>query len=375
MTSTRKAGKQKGKGEGVSLSAFFRGSKLNWLLVFVPVSLVLDFFALPRLWLFIASALGIVPLASLIGQSTEELARRVGPGVGGLLNATFGNAPELIIGFFALQSGLQELVKASISGSIIGNALLVLGMSMFVGGWGRDRQTFSRTNVGASSAMLFLATVALVMPALFSFAIFGSLESTGLAIEDISLLVAVVLIASYLASLVFSLKTHRAILIPSHREVEKPRLSLASSVILLLLATAIVAVLSELLIESIAEAVSALRLTQFFVGVVIIAVIGNVPEHASAVVSAKKDSMDLSVTISIGSATQIALFVGPVLVFASFLLGSPMSFVFNAFEIAGIALSVASVTLVALDGESNWFEGVQLLAVYLILVVVFFFVP
>jgi Ca2+:H+ antiporter len=375
MTSTRKAGKEKGRGERVSLAAFFKGSKLNWLLVFVPVSLVIYFLAFPKLWLFIASALGIVPLAGLIGQSTEELASRVGAGAGGLLNVTFGNAPELIIGFFALQSGLQQLVKASISGSIIGNVLLVLGLSMFAGGWRRDKQTFSRTNVGASSAMLFLATVALVMPALFSFAIFGSLQSTGVTIEDISLLVAVVLMASYLASLVFSLKTHRAILAPSGRGAEKPRLSLASSVILLFLAMAIVAVLSELLVESIAEAVSALGLTQFFVGVVIVAVIGNAPEHASAVVSAKKDSMDLSVTISIGSATQIALFVGPVLVFVSFFLGSPMSFVFNAFEIAGIALSVASVTIVALDGESNWFEGVQLLAVYLILVIVFFFVP
>jgi Ca2+:H+ antiporter len=374
MTSTGNVGKQKGK-KGVSLAAFLKGSKLNWLLVFVPVSLAIYLFALPRLWLFIASALGIVPLAGLIGQSTEQLARHVGPGAGGLLNVTFGNAPELIIGLFALQSGLQDLVKASISGSIIGNALLVLGLSMFAGGWGRDKQTFSRTHVGASSAMLFLATVALVMPALFSFAIFGSLQGTGVTIEDISLLVAVVLIASYLASLVFSLKTHRAIFAPSDRRVEEPRLSLASSIILLLFATAIVAVVSELLVESIAEAVSALGLTQFFIGVVIVAVIGNAPEHASAVVSAKKDSMDLSVTISIGSATQVALFVGPVLVFASFLLGSPMSFVFNAFEIVGIALSVASVTIVALDGESNWFEGVQLLAVYVILVIVFFFVP
>jgi Ca2+:H+ antiporter len=374
MASTRKIEKQKERGQ-VSLAAFLKRSRLNWLLVFVPMSLMIYIFAFPKLWLFIASALGIVPLAGLIGQSTEELACRMGPGAGGLLNVTFGNAPELIIGFFALQSGLQVLVKASISGSIIGNVLLVLGLSMFAGGWSRDKQTFSRTNVGASSAMLFLATVAMVMPALFSFAIFGSLQSTGITIEIISLLVAAVLIASYLASLVFSLKTHRTILAPLGRKVEKPRLSLAGSATLLILATAIVAVLSELLVESIAETVSALGLTQFFVGVVIVAVIGNAPEHASAVVSAKKDIMDLSLTISIGSATQIALFVSPILVFASFLLGSPMSFVFNAFEITGIALSVASVTIVALDGESNWFEGVQLLAVYLILVIVFFFVP
>jgi Ca2+:H+ antiporter len=270
---------------------------------------------------------------------------------------------------------LQELVKASISGSIIGNILLVLGLSMLIGGWGRPRQTFNRTGAGANSAMLFLATVALVMPAVFDFAIFGSLESTGLTIEYLSILVALVLMVTYFASLVFSLRTHRSIIAPHRCAPEKAKLRLSSSLLLLLIATALVALESELLVSSISEAMSAIGLSEFFMGVVVIAVVGNAAEHSSAVLSARRDEMELSVTIASSSAIQIALFVSPLLILTSLLLGNPMSLVFNAFEIVGIALSVLAVTIVSLDGESNWFEGVQLLAIYAVLVVVFFFVP
>lgn len=370
--SPKTAGKEPGL---VGIVNFVRGSWLNWLLIFVPISVALELLGLPKLWLFFTSALAIIPLAGLIGESTEQLSHRVGPGVGGLLNATFGNAPELIIALFALRAGLQEVVKASISGSIIGNILLVLGLSMLVGGWQRDVQRFSRTHAGASAAMLFLAVVALVMPALFDLAIFGSLERTAPPLESISLLVAVVLIATYLASLIFSLRTHRDLLTSAPHEPEVPRLSVPNSILLLVIATALISLESELLVDGISEATATLGLTEFFVGVVVVALVGNAAEHSTAVLVARRDKMDLAVTIAVGSSTQIALFVAPVLVFVSFFIGQPMSLVFNAFEIVGIAMSVVAISLVSLDGESNWFEGIQLLAVYLVLAIVFFFVP
>ena len=352
-----------------------RASWLNWLLLFVPVSLGIELLGQPKLWLFTTSAVAIIPLAGLIGEATEQIAGRVGPGLGGLLNATFGNATELIIGFFALLAGLQEVVKASISGSIIGNILFVLGLSMLLGGWGREKQSFNRTSAGASASMLLLAVVALVMPAVFDLAIFGTLARSGPAIEFLSLLVAMVLLATYLASLVFSLKTHRELLSSVPTEPIEVRLSVPSSVALLSGATVLAAVESELLVSAISEATATLGMTHFFVGVVVVALVGNAAEHFSAVSVAMKDKMDLSVTIATGSGTQVALFVAPVLVLASFVVGQPMSLVFNAFEIVGVALSVLALTVVSLDGESNWFEGVQLVAVYLVLAIVFYFVP
>lgn len=357
-----------------NLLAFVAGNWLNLLLVFVPISLAIEFTQAPRIWLFITSALAIVPLAGLIGGATEELALRVGPVLGGFLNATFGNAPELIIALFALRAGLHEVVKASISGSILGNILLVLGFSMLVGGWGREKQTFSQTHAMASAAMLFLAVAALVMPAVFDLTVYGRLDVSPPVVESLSLLVAVVLIATYLASLVFSLRTHRKLFAHAAEE-SAPRLGSWSAGILLLVAAAVVAVESELLVAAIQEATTSLGMTQFFVGVVVVAVVGNAAEHFSAVAMAAKNKMDISLTIAVGSSTQVALFVAPVLVLASFLFGNPMSLVFNSFEIAAIALSALVLTVVTADGESNWFEGLQLLAVYLVLVIVFFFVP
>ncbi|TAK31691.1 MAG: calcium/proton exchanger [Chloroflexota bacterium] len=352
-----------------------RESWLNWLLLLVPVSIAIELLGLPKLWLFVASALAIIPLAGLIGHATEQLAHRVGPGIGGFLNATFGNATELIIALFALRAGLPEVVKASITGSIIGNILLVLGLSMLMGGWRRDKQIFNRTSAGASSAMLFLAVVALVMPAVFDLTIFGSLEFVTPAIEHLSLLVAIVLILTYVASLVFSLKTHRELFTSVPTEPEEARLSLRNSILLLFAATIVTAVEAELLVDGIHEATAALGMTEFFVGVIVVAVVGNAAEHFAAVVMAIKNKMDLAVNIATGSSTQIALFVAPVLVLVSFLFGQPMSLVFNSFEIVGVALSVVALTVVSLDGESNWFEGLQLLAVYVVLAIVFYFVP
>lgn len=361
---------------------FLRESRLNWLLLLIPVSLIFELLHLPGIWLFLVSAIAIVPLAGLIGRATEELAHWVGPGVGGLLNATFGNATELIIALFALRAGLHEVVKASISGSIIGNILLVLGLSMLLGGFGRDRQSFSRTSAGASAAMLFLAVVALVMPAVFDLSIFGSLERSAPSIDTLSLLVSLVLLGTYFGSLFFSLKTHRDLFtsVPREQEAEEPkgertRLPVSTAAWLLLLATAGTALEAELLVAAIHDATAVLGMTEFFVGVIVVAVVGNAAEHFSAVLMAVKNKMDLAVTIATGSSTQIALFVAPVLVLSSFLFGQPMSLVFNSFEIAAIALSVLALSLVSLDGESNWFEGLQLLAVYVIMAIVFYFVP
>jgi Ca2+:H+ antiporter len=359
----------------ITVMSFLRGNSLNWLLLFVPISIGMEIAHAPALWIFITAALAIIPLAGIIGGTTEALSSRVGPGLGGLLNATFGNATELIISLFALRIGLFDVVKASISGAIIGNLLLVLGASMLVGGWGRDKQTFNRVHAGAQTAMLFLAVVALVMPAIFDLVEYRSL-TVGAAPADVtrlSLLVSIVLMLTYIGSLIFSLKTHRNV-ITTETEEEGPHLPMAPAMTLLAIVTVVTAVEAEFLVGAIHEATVSLGMTPFFVGVIVVAIIGNAAEHFSAVVMARKNKMELSVTIATASSTQIALFVAPVLVFASYAFGQPMSLVFNAFEIVGIGLSVLIVSLVSLDGESNWFEGLQLLAVYLILAIVFFFV-
>jgi len=324
-------------------------------------------------WIFILSALAIIPLAGLIGQATEELSCRVGATWGGFLNATFGNATELIIAIFALGAGLPQVVKASISGSIIGNILLVLGASMFIGGLGRERQHFSRTRAGASSAMLFLAVVALVMPA-----IFDRVEhpSAGLLLreEHLSLLVAIVLIITYAGSLVFTLFTHHETAAGPVEQTREPKLTTATTVSLLAIATVLVAVESELLVGAIHSATAALHMTEFFVGVIVVAIIGNAAEHFTAVMVARKNQMDLAMNITTGSSIQLALFVAPMLVFVSYLFGHPLILVFNPFEVVAIALSVIALAVVALDGESNWLEGLQLIAVYFVLAIVFYFV-
>jgi len=348
--------------------AFLRGNGLNWLLLFIPVSLAGWAIGWPRLWLFVLAALALIPLAGLIGSATEELGARVGPIYSGLLTASLGNAPELIIGLFALRAGLTGVVKASISGSLIGNVLLVLGLSMFVGGWGREKQVFNRTSAGANVVMLFLAVVALVMPAVIAI-------HAPATVERISLLVAVVLFLIYLASLVFSLKTHRALFRIKETTLPPTTLTLAQAGLILGVATLFTAIEAELLVDAVSVAAHALGMTQFFIGVVVVAIVGNAAEHVSAVQLARKNKMDLAVTICAGSSTQVALFVAPVLVFASLAFGHPLTLIFNQVEIIGIALSVLVVAIVTLDGESNWFEGLQLTAVYLILAIVFYFVP
>ncbi|MCL5256858.1 MAG: calcium/proton exchanger [Chloroflexi bacterium] len=361
---------------GRDLGRFLSSSWLNVLLIFVPASIILDFAHFPPLLVFLTAALGIIPLAGLVGMATLATSQHIGPGPGGLLNATFGNATELIIALFALSKGLVVVVKASITGSILGNMLLVLGVSMLAGGWGRERQRFNRTTAGTAVAMLMLAVTALVMPAVWDLVVAGSLASHGPVVDLLSLLTGLVLLATYSASLVFSLVTHRELLAPSdEQEMLAPAHRLSSAVVLLLLATAFIALESEVLVGVLVPATSALGLTQLFVGVIVVAVIGNAAEHFTATSAATRGEMDLAFQVAIGASSQVALLVAPLLVLASYLFGAPMDLVFNPFEIFALFLAVLSVGIVTLDGESNWFEGIQLVAVYAILALAFFFVP
>ena len=347
---------------------------LNLLLLVVPVAIVMRLMDAPPIAVFIAAAIGIIPLAGVMGEATESLAAHTGPTIGGILNATFGNATELIIAIFALRAGHVEVVKASLSGSIIGNVLLVLGLSIVAGGIGREKQTFSRAAAGTNTTMLFVAVAALVMPAVYEVSVLGGLHhEQAPVLLELSLWTSGVLIAIYAVSFIFVLHTHQRIFC-AKSEVSERR-SRKSSIVSLALATVLVGVLSELLVGEIEAVTKALGWTEFFVGVIVVAIIGNAAEHSTAVMMARRDKMDLAITIAVGSSTQIALFVAPVLVFLSLALGRPMTLVFNAFEIVAIVISVLIVQMVSDDGESTWFEGAQLLAVYLILAVSFYFVP
>ncbi len=346
----------------------------------IPIAVALEIADADQVAIFAISALAVIPPAALMGRATEELAARSGPGIGGLLNVTFGNFPELIIAFFALLKGLQEVVKASIIGSIIGNILLVLGAAMLVGGWRRREQRFQVDAVGAQSAMLLLAVAALVMPAVFQLVDGGGLPrptaqdfTVSTTLEHLSLAVAIVLIISYLAGLVYSLRTHRDVFNPEQEpEEERGEWSVRRSVILLAVAGVVVGVMSEILVGSIASAAKSIGLSEFFIGAIVVAIVGNVAEHWVAVLVAHRNKMDLAVNIAIGSATQIALFVAPLLVLVSFLFGDhPMALVFNGFELAALILAVLIANRVTVDGKSNWFEGVQLLGVYVIVAIAF----
>jgi Ca2+:H+ antiporter len=364
---------------GLDLSDVDRSSSLQIiiyaLLVFIPIAFLVKFLHLGELWLFITSALAIIPLAKILGTATEELAARVGPGIGGLLNATFGNAVEMIIAFFALQAGLYEVVKASITGSILGNVLFVLGLSMYLGGLGREKQRFNRTAGSASASQLTLAVGALIIPAAFVLTS-GPGEVTTQLAEQLSLGVSFILLASYVGQLVFFLRTHKHLYTDEEEEtMHGGAWSIGHSVAVLLGSTVIVAFMSELLVEGVEYLTQQLGLTELFVGVILVALIGNAAEHLTAVIVAIKDKMDLAVNIAMGSALQIALFVAPVLVFLGFLINRPLNLMFNLFEVVAVAVMLLVATVITQDGESNWFEGLQLMATYAILAVAFFFHP
>ncbi len=341
------------------------------LLLCAPVTLIAVYLHTSSLVVFFLAALAIIPLAKYIGEATEELTVYTGPALGGLLNATFGNATELLIGVFALRQGLVEVVKASITGSIIGNLLLVAGMAMLVGGWRHKKQVFNKTGALAASSTLLLSAIALIIPAIFLQTAPGI---GGEIIEELSVFVSVFMLVVYIASLFFILYTHRHLYTQEVGKYEA-KWSKTKSIVVLLLATLVVAWMSEILVSSIEPIVTSVGWTELFIGVVVIAIIGNAAEHTSAIVTAMKNRMDLALQISIGSATQIAMFVAPVLVLVSLFFKTRMSLVFNTFELIAIILSILIANLVVEDGESNWLEGLQLLMAYAIIAVAFFFHP
>jgi Ca2+:H+ antiporter len=352
------------------------GGWLRLLLLAVPAALALRIAGARPIWVFACSALAIIPLAGLMGEATEQLADRLGPGVGGLLNATFGNAAELIIALFALFKGYDEVVKASLTGSILGNVLLVLGASLLAGGIKHNTQTFNRTAAGVGATMLMLAAFGLLVPAIFHE--LPEVSSRDLGLEhELSIGVATILILTYLAHLVFSLITHKRLFNPEREELanDRSRWSTRAATAVLIVATVLVAFMSEMLVGTVEHASYFLGMNQVFVGVVVVAIVGNAAEHSTAVLVALKNQMDLAVGIALGSALQIALFVAPVLVFASYLRSSPMDLRFTSLEVLAVLVGVLIARMVAEDGESNWLEGLMLLMVYAILSLAFFFLP
>lgn len=380
------------KAKPAERGAFFKEdfSRLNYLLVFLPISIVIYLLNGDPLLIFSTAAIAIIPLAGLMGRATEEIALHTTGAMGGFLNATFGNATELIIALVALakastdpasKEALFQVVKASLTGSIIGNILLVFGLSILAGGLKHKVQKYSAKQAQMASSVMTLAVISLLVPTMW--VLFPSFPQDPAVIEAVSLAVAVVMITLYCLSLLFSLVTHREVLGPGidrqkedhlKDEVrERARWSKGRSVGVLVGTTVLVALMSELLVGSIEGATHTLGLSELFIGVIVIAIIGNAAEHSTAITMALKDKMDISLSIATGSSAQIALLVTPVLVFASLAMGSPMTLVFFPFEVIAIAVAVVVMNMVSMDGESNWFEGCELLGVYVILAIMFFF--
>lgn len=351
------------------------GKVLNTLFLLAPAAVIVRFAAGDGVFLFVISCLALIPFAGLMGRATEHLAARTNDTIGGLLNASLGNAAEMIIAVVALLRGHQEIVKASLTGSIIGNLLLVLGFAVLAGGWRRERQTFNRTAAATNASMMFLSVAALLVPTLlFELHVLGPDETR--VVGTLSLWIAAILIATYGASLLFSLVTHRAAMASAGEggEHHGPAWSVRKSALILLGATAGVAVLAEFLVSSVESAAHVLGLGPIFVGVVVVATVGNAAEHSAAVLTAMKGNMDLAMSICVESSKQVAMFVAPLLVIAGAVAGRPMDLHFTTFEVVAAALAVAAVVLISQDGESNWIEGLQLLALYAILAVAFYHV-
>lgn len=354
------------------------------LLVMIPVSITSHYLHWGALVIFITAAIAILPLAAWMGTATEEIAVVVGPTLGGLMNATFGNATELIIALAALNAGLIDVVKASLTGSIIGNLLLVMGLSMLLGGLRYKEQEFQPIVARVNASSMNLAVIAMLLPTAMNITSTGIEAST---LQDLSIAVALVLITVYALTLLFSMKTHTYLYDVGVAETEalaeanlvgeehgkKPNLVLWS--IVLLVCTVLVAIESELLVDSLEEATAKLGLTALFTGVILLPIVGNAAEHATAVTVAMKGKMDLSVSVAVGSSLQIALFVAPVLVIAGWFMGQPMDLDFNSFELVAVAVAVSITNSISSDGRSNWLEGTLLLAAYLVLGLAFYFHP
>jgi Ca2+:H+ antiporter len=361
---------------------------LYWLLLAVPVAVALRLLHVPDLWLFVATCVAIIPLAGLMGRATEALADSLGAAVGGLLNATFGNAAELIIALMMLRRGaaMHPMIRASLTGSVIGNVLLVLGAAILVGGFFHKRQVFNRTAAGLGTTLLALASIGLLVPTLYYYVFHAGAapnEAERQTVESLSVEIAAVLAVVYGLSLLFSLHTHQHLFARADEGAggaskgHSPHWGRRTALLVLAAATAGVAVMSELLVGALEPAAHALGWNDVFVGVIVVAVVGNAAEHSTAVMTAVKNRMDLSVSIAVGSSLQVALFVAPILVFTSLLpgMGPPLDLHFSPMEVIAMGLSVGVLGLVSHDGESHWLEGALLLAVYVIFALAFYHLP
>ena len=365
----------------------------RWLLLLIPISLALRYlFDFPPLVVFTAAILAIVPLAEWIRRATEQLAHKLGSTIGGLLNVTFGNMAEMLLAIFVLLDGKTTVVKGQITGSIIGNSLLGLGLAIVIGTWGRDKQTFNKESAGRLSSLLILSVIALLLPALFNYTERGFADSVTVSRldENLSLGVSVVLIAVYLANLVYTLVTHRDVFASASEEEKagenenqeaekgkrkKEKWSTWTAIGVLVVGTALTAWQSEIVSGELEAAAGTLGLSTFFLGVIVLAIIGNAAEYVAAIYFAGQDQMTTVMGITVGSSIQVALLIAPLLVLISYAFGSPMNLVFaNPLELIAIAAAAFIVNAIALDGETTWFEGVMLIAVYVILGMAFLFV-
>jgi Ca2+:H+ antiporter len=356
-----------------------KSSAIYFLLIFAPIAAALDLVHADHLLLFLVSAIALIPLAKLIGDSTEHLATHYGPTVGSLLNVTFGNAAEIIIGVVAINAGLIDLVKASITGSILGNILLIFGLSIIAGGFRYKDQGFSRENIGFQSSMLFLATIGLAVPTILASTTLSPLENQN-QVQLLSDALAIILLVVYILGIVFTFITHKHLFTPPPESADDVQESHAThwskkkSFLLLAASMAGVVVVSEILVASVETTSKEFGFGELFVGAIIVGIVGNAAEHSSAILLARKGKIELSIGIAAGSGTQIALFVVPILVFAGIVMGQPFTLVFTLLELATIFLAAIILNLIVYDGRSNWFEGVMLTAVYIIIAIAFFFV-
>ena len=355
-----------------------KSSAIYILLIFAPIAAALEFAHADHMVLFVVSAIALIPLAKLIGDSTEHLSTHYGPTAGSLLNVTFGNAAEIIIAVTAISAGLLDLVKASITGAIIGNILLILGLSVIAGGFRYKEQSFSRENIGIQSSMLFLAIIGLAVPTILATTILSPSENQG-QVQLLSDALAFILLIVYILGIVFTFITHKHLFTPPEttediQESHGTHWSKKKSFLLLAASMVGVIVVSEILVTSVETTGEELGFGQLFVGAIIVGIVGNAAEHSSAILLARKGKMELSIGIAAGSGTQIALFVVPILVFAGIAMGQPFTLVFTLLELATIFLAVIILNLIVHDGRSNWFEGVMLTAVYIIIAIAFFFV-
>jgi Ca2+:H+ antiporter len=361
-----------------------RESKLNILLVAVPLTVYFNYIAHDPNISFITSMIAIMPLAFLMGKATEEIALRTSESVGGLLNATFGNAAEMILALFALYAAstttspetaenMIHLVQASLIGSILGNLLLVMGLSFVWGGLHHSEQKFSETQVSSNSSLLLLAVIVLIIPTVFNFTVDGTAGDEG--VEKLSHAAAIILLAIYGLFLLFQLKTHSHLFATDNVHHEEPQMDQKDAIILLVLATILVSWMAEVLVHSVESAAEQYHLPYIFIGVILLPLFGNAAEHFTAVSVAAKNKMDLSFAISIGSSTQIAVFVAPLMIMVAWMWGVPLTFEFGILETIAVFLAVSIANLIAADGKSNWLEGLMLLSTYAVLGLAFFFHP